>query len=50
MIGYIILVIIISVIVSIITERLFIRKLKLEEGIQLKNGRCILKEGYGKLN
>ncbi len=43
MIGYIIILIIIGIIVSIITEQMLIRRLRLEEG------KCVLKPGYGLL-
>jgi hypothetical protein len=47
MIGYIIIIIIIGIIVSIITEQMLIRRLKLEEGVTISKGKCILKPGYG---
>lgn len=50
MIGYIIIIIIIGIIVSIITEQMLIRRLKLEEGVMISKGKCILKPGYGLLN
>jgi hypothetical protein len=49
MIGYIILIIIIGIIVSIITEQMLIRRLKLEEGVTISKGKCVLKPGYGLL-
>lgn len=49
MIGYIIIIIIIGIIVSIITEQMLIRRLKLEEGVTISKGKCILKPGYGLL-
>ena len=49
MIGYIIVVFIISIILSIITEQMLIRRLQLSDGILISKGRCRLKEGYGKL-
>lgn len=49
MIGYIIIMIIIGIIVSIITEQMLIRRIKLEEGVTISKGKCILKEGYGLL-
>jgi hypothetical protein len=49
MIGYIIIIIIIGIIVSIITEQMLIRRLRLEEGIVISKGKCILKPGYGPL-
>jgi hypothetical protein len=47
MIGYIITIIIISIIVSIITEQMLIRRLRLEEGVIISKGKCMLKPGYG---
>jgi len=47
MIGYIIILIFMSFIVSIITEQLLIRRLKLEEGVTISKGKCVLKPGYG---
>jgi hypothetical protein len=49
MIGYIVIIIIISIIVSIITEQMLIRRLKLEEGVTISKGKCILRSGYGLL-
>lgn len=49
MIGYIVILIIVTIIVSIITEQMLIRRLKLEEGVIISKGKCILKEGYGLL-
>jgi len=49
MIGYIVIVIIISIIVSIITEQMLIRRLRLEEGVVISKGKCMLKPGYGEL-
>jgi hypothetical protein len=46
-IGYIIIIIIIGIIVSIITEQMLIRRLKLEEGVTISKGKCVLKSGYG---
>ena len=43
------LLIINSLIVSIITERLVINRLKLSEGVDIIAGKCRLKKGYGKL-
>jgi hypothetical protein len=48
-IGYIIIIIIIGIIVSIITEQMLIRRLKLEEGVTISKGKCVLKPGYGLL-
>jgi hypothetical protein len=47
MIGYIIILIIVGIIVSIITEQMLIRRLRLEEGVTISKGKCILKPGYG---
>ena len=47
MIGYIIILIIIGIIVSIITEQMLIRRLRLEEGVTISKGKCVLKPGYG---
>jgi hypothetical protein len=47
MIGYIIIIIIIGIIVSIITEQMLIRRLRLEEGVTISKGKCLLKPGYG---
>lgn len=49
MIEYIICIIIISILVSIITEQMLIRRLKLEEGVIISKGKCVLKAGYGEL-
>lgn len=49
MFGYIIIVIIITILVSIITEQMVIRRLRLEEGVIISKGKCILKDGYGLL-
>jgi hypothetical protein len=46
-ISYAITIIITSIIVSIITENSVIKRLQLGEGVIYKNGRCILKNGYG---
>ena len=50
MIGYVIILIIIGIIVSIITEQMLIRRLKLEEGVTISKGKCVLKPGYGPIN
>lgn len=50
MIGYIVSVCIISIIISIITEHLVMRRLQLEEGIIIQKGICKLAPGYGKIN
>lgn len=49
MIGYIIILIIISIFVGIITEQMLIRRLQLSEGIEISRGLCRLKQGYGLL-
>lgn len=49
MIGYIVILIIVSIIVSVLTEQMLIRRLNLEEGIIVSKGKCILKPGYGLL-
>jgi hypothetical protein len=49
MIGYIVVLIIIVIIVSIITEQMLIRRLRLEEGVMISKGKCVLKPGYGLL-
>lgn len=36
-------------IVSIITEHMVIKRLQMSPGVEIKNGRCRLKEGYGPL-
>jgi hypothetical protein len=50
MIAYIIIIIITSIIVSIITEQMLVRRLQISEGIIINKGQCRLREGYGKLN
>jgi hypothetical protein len=50
MIGYILIIIISCIITSIATEQMLIRRLKLAEGIQVKRGVCMLKDGYGKVD
>ncbi len=47
MIGNIIALIFISIIVSIITEQMVIRRIQLSEGVEISRGRCHLKDGYG---
>lgn len=47
LLGWLVVIIIISIIVSIITEQLLIRRLRLEEGIVISKGKCMLKKGYG---
>jgi hypothetical protein len=47
--SYVFVIIITAIIVSIITERLVINRLKLAEGTDIVAGRCRLKRGYGKL-
>jgi hypothetical protein len=44
---YIFIIIITTFIVSIITEKLVINRLQLSEGVEIKAGRCRLKQGYG---
>ncbi len=45
--SYIVIVVITAIISSIITENSVIKRLQLGEGVVYKNGRCILKNGYG---
>jgi hypothetical protein len=47
--SYVFVIIITTFIVSIITEKLVINRLKLSEGVDIIAGRCRLKKGYGKL-
>ena len=47
MIGYIIIIVIISIFVSIVTEQMLIRRLQLSEGVEISRGKCRLKPGYG---
>jgi len=49
MIGYFILILLISIVVSIATEQFVIRSLPLSEGVEITKGRCRLKSGYGLL-
>lgn len=49
LIGYIVVIVITAFIVSIITEHLVIRRLELSPGVVIRNGRCRLDNGYGKL-
>lgn len=49
LIGYIVVIIITAFIVSIITEHLVVRRLELSPGVVIRNGRCRLETGYGKL-
>jgi hypothetical protein len=49
MIDYVIAIILISIIVSIVTEQMLIRRLKLEDGVMISKGKCVLKPGYGLL-
>lgn len=49
LIGYIVVIIITSFIVSIVTEHLVVRRLELSPGVIIRNGRCRLENGYGKL-
>jgi len=50
MIGDILILLVVSIFVSIITEQMLIRRLRLGEGIEVTRGRCNLKAGYGRLN
>lgn len=50
MIGTILALIFLCMISSIITEQLIIRRLKISPGIDYKNGMCVLKSGFGKLD
>jgi len=47
--SYLFVIIITTFIVSIITEKIVINRLKLSEGVDIIAGRCRLKKGYGKL-
>jgi len=47
MIGYIIILVIVSIFVSIVTEQMLIRRLQLSEGVEISRGKCHLKKGYG---
>ncbi len=49
LIGYIVTIIVTAFIVAIITENLVIKRLELSEGVIIRNGRCRLEQGYGKL-
>jgi len=46
---YFFTVIITAILISIITEKIVINRLKLSEGVDIIDGKCRLKEGYGKL-
>ncbi len=46
-ISYASIIVITSIIVSIITEYSVIQRIQLSEGVIYKNGRCVLKNGYG---
>jgi len=46
---YLFIILITTFIVSIITEKVVINKLNLMEGVEINQGRCRLKKGYGKL-
>lgn len=49
--GYILVIFITIFVTSCITERLTINRLMLTEGVEIKAGKCRLKNGYGpKLN
>lgn len=47
MFAYIITIIVTIFIVSIITEHMVIKRLQMSPGVEIKNGRCRLKEGFG---
>jgi hypothetical protein len=47
--SYVFVIIITIFIVSIITEKVVINRLKLSEGVEIRSGKCRLKSGYGKL-
>lgn len=49
LIGYVVTIIVTSFIIAIITEHLVIKRLELSEGVTIRNGRCRLIQGYGKL-
>lgn len=46
---YLFVILITTIIVSIITEKIVINKLNLTEGVEVSQGRCRLKKGYGKI-
>jgi hypothetical protein len=48
--DYVIIIIVTTFIVSIITERMVIQRLQISPGVEIINGRCRLKENYGKLD
>ena len=50
MFGYAITIIVTIFIVSIITEHMVIQRLQMSSGVEIINGRCRLKQGFGKLN
>jgi uncharacterized membrane protein YadS len=50
MFGYIICAVLLAIIISIITEHLVLKRLKTQEGIDIKKGVCVLKHGYGKID
>jgi hypothetical protein len=49
MIGTIISIICIGIIISILTEQMVIRRLRMSEGVEISRGRCHLKPGYDKI-
>lgn len=49
MLEYFVLLVLFSILVSILTEQLVIRRLQLEEGVVISKGKCVLKDGYGLL-
>ena len=49
MIGNIVALIFVSIIVSIITEQLVIRRIQMNDGVIFNSGKCQLKPGYGKV-
>jgi hypothetical protein len=50
MFEYIICAILLVIIVSIIKEYLVYKRLQMEDGIELKKGMCVFKQGYGKID
>ncbi len=49
MFGYIATIVVTIFIVSIITEHMVIKRLQMSPGVEIKNGRCRLKQGFGSL-
>lgn len=43
----IIIIFLVCVVVAIITEKMTIRRLNVENGVVVSKGRCVLKPGYG---